>query len=261
MHDFGRENNVMDRPYHRRAGEIAPPAPTQPDAQQMFAEIDAAMAQCRVTRSLRTRGRPKANRVAIARSLVAMPVLGIPTIGALIERLVGDPAFRLGCGWRTPSEVPTQATFSRARAELAEILPETIHRLLPSLGRHALPLRDEPEPVPEPRGKDDADPLLLMLNRLLLSMVREEERDLTLPQLAMFLTCYLVDRQHTVRTLADELDLLPTDVLRVLVLLCQRRLLGRKIDPRNRRRVIIFRTAIGQQFLSLLLQARTEGEE
>ena len=79
----------------------------------------------------RGRGRPPDDRPAIARSFVAKAVLTIPTTSALIERLQIDRALRRICGWERRSEVPSEATFSRAFAEFAaQGLPERVHERL-----------------------------------------------------------------------------------------------------------------------------------
>ena len=79
----------------------------------------------------RGRGRPPDDRPAIARSFVAKAVLTIPTTSALIERLEIDRALRRICGWERRSDVPSEATFSRAFAEFAaQGLPERVHEQL-----------------------------------------------------------------------------------------------------------------------------------
>jgi hypothetical protein len=76
----------------------------------------------------RGRGSPPDDRPAIARSFVAKSVLTIPTTSALIERLQIDRALRRICGWERRSDVPSEATFSRAFAEFAaQSLPERVH--------------------------------------------------------------------------------------------------------------------------------------
>src|ERR1700732_820013 len=63
--------------------------------------------------------------------LTAKAVLTIPTTSALIERLQIDRALRRICGWERRSEVPSEATFSRAFAEFAaQNLPERVHEQL-----------------------------------------------------------------------------------------------------------------------------------
>lgn len=76
-------------------------------------------------------GRPPAERAALARAFVAKAVLNLPTTRMLIERVEADTTLRRLCGWSRPSEVPSEATFSRAFAEFAESeLPSRVHEVL-----------------------------------------------------------------------------------------------------------------------------------
>jgi len=55
-------------------------------------------------------------------------MLGIPTTSALIERLAVDKSLRRILGWERRSQVPSEATFSRAFAEFAQgDLPDKMH--------------------------------------------------------------------------------------------------------------------------------------
>jgi len=65
-------------------------------------------------------GRPLDDRHALARAFIAKAVLGLPTTAMLIERLRVDATLRRLCGWERVGEIPSEATFSRAFAELAE---------------------------------------------------------------------------------------------------------------------------------------------
>jgi len=79
----------------------------------------------------RGRGRPRDDRPAIARSFVAKAVLNLPTTAALIERLHVDRSLRRICGWERRSDVPSEATFSRAFAEFAaQNLLDRVHEQL-----------------------------------------------------------------------------------------------------------------------------------
>src|SRR5271166_2270381 len=79
----------------------------------------------------RAPGRPPEDRRALARAFVAKAVLGIPTTSALIERLEVDKSLRRILGWERRSQVPSEATFSRAFAEFARgALPDKIHAML-----------------------------------------------------------------------------------------------------------------------------------
>lgn len=77
------------------------------------------------------RGQPPKDRRAIARAFVAKAVLNLPTTTALRDRLAVDARLRRICGWERRSDVPSEATFSRAfGAFAADGLTETIHAAL-----------------------------------------------------------------------------------------------------------------------------------
>ena len=65
-------------------------------------------------------GRPLADRKAIARAFVAKSVYNSPTTSEILERLKSDKALRRICGWEMRTQIPSEATFSRAFAEFAE---------------------------------------------------------------------------------------------------------------------------------------------
>ena len=76
-------------------------------------------------------GRPEAERAALARAFVAKAVFNLPTTRSLIDRLQFDKTLRSLCGWSTLSEVPSEATFSRAFQEFADLeLPSRVHEAL-----------------------------------------------------------------------------------------------------------------------------------
>ena len=76
-------------------------------------------------------GRPPEDRRALARAFVAKAMLGIPTTSALIEQLAVDKSLRRILGWERRSQVPSEATFSRAFAEFAQgHLPDKMHAAL-----------------------------------------------------------------------------------------------------------------------------------
>jgi len=77
------------------------------------------------------RGRPPADRQALARAFVAKAVLNLPTTVMLIDRLTCDPCLRRICGWEMRQEIPDESTFSRVFAEFAKSrLPERVHAAL-----------------------------------------------------------------------------------------------------------------------------------
>ena len=135
--------------------------------EQLIIILDTLGLEALVAPPSRGRGRPPDDRPAIARSFVAKAVLTIPTTSALIERLQIDRALRHICGWERRSDVPSEATFSRAFAEFAaQNLPERVHEQL--VRRH---LRDhiighisrdateiEAREKPRRRSPDDSPP-------------------------------------------------------------------------------------------------------
>jgi hypothetical protein len=76
-------------------------------------------------------GRPLSERSALARAFVAKAVFNFSTTRLLIEMLSADKTLRRLCGWQRASEVPSEATFSRAFAEFAtSALPSRLHEAL-----------------------------------------------------------------------------------------------------------------------------------
>ena len=113
-------------------------------------------------------GRPPQDRRALARAFVAKAVLGVPTTSALIERLDVDKSLRRILGWERRSQVPSEATFSRAFAEFARgALPDKIHaalieralggRIIGAIARDATEIEAREKPVQNTAndGKDD----------------------------------------------------------------------------------------------------------
>jgi Transposase DDE domain/Transposase domain (DUF772) len=113
-------------------------------------------------------GRPPEDRRALARAFVAKAVLGVPTTSALIERLDVDKSLRRILGWERRSQVPSEATFSRAFAEFARgALPDKIHaalieralggRIIGAIARDATEIEAREKPVQNKAndGKDD----------------------------------------------------------------------------------------------------------
>jgi hypothetical protein len=116
-------------------------------------------------------GRPPEDRRALARAFVAKAVLGIPTTSALIERLDVDKSLRRILGWERRSQVPSEATFSRAFAEFAlGDLPGKIHaalveralggRIVGVIARDATEIeaREKPTRKEANENKDDPPP-------------------------------------------------------------------------------------------------------
>jgi len=65
-------------------------------------------------------GRPPEDRRAIGRAFVAKAFYNLSTTRQLLERLQSDVTLRRLCGWERQSELPSEATFSRAFAEFSQ---------------------------------------------------------------------------------------------------------------------------------------------
>lgn len=111
-------------------------------------------------------GRPPEDRPALARSFVAKAVFDLPTTSMLIERLAVDATLRRLCGWERAAAVPSESTFSRAFAELAESdVPARVHdalikrtlgtRLVGHISRDATAIEAREKPVRREKPKAD----------------------------------------------------------------------------------------------------------
>ena len=120
----------------------------------------------------RRAGRPREDRAALARSFIAKAVWNMPTTRDLLDRVHADPTLRRLCGWSRRSEIPSEATFSRAFAEFADSeFPARVHAaMIRSLMRDkvvehisrdstAIEARERPERKPKPETKPEtSDP-------------------------------------------------------------------------------------------------------
>ena len=93
------------------------------------------------------------------------------------------------------------------------------------------------------------DQLVGILRDTIVSLVRRDGPDLSARQLGVFLTCYLQDGPHTVRGLAAELNVSKPAITRALDRLGELDLARRKVDPLDRRSVLVQRTMKGAAFL------------
>jgi DNA-binding MarR family transcriptional regulator len=97
-----------------------------------------------------------------------------------------------------------------------------------------------------------------MLRETVVALVRRDGADLSARQLGVFLTCYLREGPHTVRGLAAELNVSKPAITRALDRLGDLELARRKIDPLDRRSVLVQRTLKGAAFLRDLRSIMTE---
>ena len=94
-----------------------------------------------------------------------------------------------------------------------------------------------------------ADQLVGILRDTVVALVRRDGPDLSARQLGVFLTCYLQEGAHTVRGLASELNVSKPAITRALDRLGELDLARRKVDPADRRSVLVQRTLKGAAFL------------
>jgi len=94
-----------------------------------------------------------------------------------------------------------------------------------------------------------ADQMVSIFRDTVVALVRRDGPDLSARQLGVFLTCYLQDGNHTVRGLAAELNVSKPAITRALDRLSELDLARRKVDPQDRRSVLVQRTLKGQAFL------------
>jgi len=88
-----------------------------------------------------------------------------------------------------------------------------------------------------------------MLRDTTVALVRRDGPDLSARQLGVFLTCYLHEGPHTVRGLAADLNVSKPAITRALDRLGELDLARRKVDPMDRRSVLVQRTLKGSAFL------------
>jgi DNA-binding MarR family transcriptional regulator len=93
------------------------------------------------------------------------------------------------------------------------------------------------------------DHMVGILRDTVVALVRRDGPDLSARQLGVFLTCYLQDGPHTVRGLASDLNVSKPAITRALDRLGELDLARRKVDPLDRRSVLVQRTMKGAAFL------------
>jgi DNA-binding MarR family transcriptional regulator len=94
-----------------------------------------------------------------------------------------------------------------------------------------------------------SDQMVGILRDTIVALVRRDGPDLSARQLGVFLTCYLQEGAHTVRGLAADLNVSKPAITRALDRLGELDLARRKVDPMDRRSVLVQRTLKGAAFL------------
>lgn len=108
------------------------------------------------------------------------------------------------------------------------------------------------------KAANDDDPAPV-LQRAMLAMVTRGGTDLSARQLGIFLTVYLEPGPHTVRGLAARFRICKPAVTRALNTLGEMDLLRRRVDPSDRRSVLVQRTGPGWALLGELRAANDRG--
>ena len=102
------------------------------------------------------------------------------------------------------------------------------------------------------------DHLVATLRDTVVSMVRRDGPDLSARQLGVFLICYLQEGAHTVRGLAADLNVSKPAITRALDRLGELDLARRKVDPMDRRSILVQRTLKGAAYLRELRSIMSE---
>ncbi|MBS0560743.1 MAG: MarR family transcriptional regulator [Proteobacteria bacterium] len=96
---------------------------------------------------------------------------------------------------------------------------------------------------------EQSEALAAILRTTIVELVRRDGPDLSARQLGVLLHCYLETEAQTVRGLAARLAVSKPAITRALDRLAEFDLIRRKVDPLDRRSVLVQRTAAGQTFM------------
>ena len=105
------------------------------------------------------------------------------------------------------------------------------------------------------------DELVEILRDTVTSLVRRDGPDLSARQLGVLLTVHLGEGPHTVRGLAASLNISKPAITRALDRLEEFKLARRKIDPKDRRSVLVQRTDRGAALLREISVTMTEAAD
>lgn len=95
---------------------------------------------------------------------------------------------------------------------------------------------------------------LWLLHDISLDMVHDEDRELSPRQLAILLTVYLETPPHTVRGLAEKLQVSKPVITRALDAMSVAGYLKRRRDKQDKRNVLVQRTVAGALYLEKLAE-------
>jgi len=96
------------------------------------------------------------------------------------------------------------------------------------------------------------DETIAIVRDVIVALIRREDVALSSHQLGVYLTCYLLKGDHTVRGLAAHLDVSKSVVTRALDKLGELDLARRREDPRDGRSVLVEQTQAGWELLKEL---------
>ena len=109
-------------------------------------------------------------------------------------------------------------------------------------------------------SQTNPDHLVGVLRDTVVTLVRRDGPDLSSRQLGVFLTVYLGPGPHTVRGLAQALNVSKPAITRALDRLGELDLARRKLDMMDRRSVLVQRTLKGAAFLGELRKIMSEAD-
>ncbi|WP_137126265.1 MarR family transcriptional regulator [Roseomonas sp. HF4] len=107
-------------------------------------------------------------------------------------------------------------------------------------------------------SQGNPDQQIGILRETIVALVRSDGPDLSARQLAVLLSVYLSEGPHTVRGLAADLNVSKPAITRALDRLGELDLARRKVDPADRRSVLVQRTPRGSTFLQDLQKVMQE---
>jgi hypothetical protein len=121
-------NHIQTNLFPFRAEELGPLTQTQ---RKLVAILELIRIEDFVPARWWRLGRPRKDRVALAKGFVAKMVYNCANTRELIDRLESTPAPRRIFGWERAGAVPSEATFMRAFEEFAASdLPARVHAAL-----------------------------------------------------------------------------------------------------------------------------------
>ncbi len=95
---------------------------------------------------------------------------------------------------------------------------------------------------------------IALIRGTMLELVRRDGRDLTARQLTALLSIYLENEVHSVSSVAKLLNISRPGVTRILDRLVDANLVSRAEDASDRRRVLVYRTRSGADFVRDLIE-------